>query len=239
MRRATRYTILCFLLAHLGGGRVTAAQIQLEDGTQFSGTVVRKDGQNVMIVVPRSSVASVDGVPLPEAVTIGKPAPTFSVADLRGTMQTLGSASGEATLMLFWASWCPHCRSDVGLMKDLFSRYQGKGLRLVTVSVDQDINALNKFVQDQQLPYPVVAASGAPDNPASQLPERYEMQGIPTYFLIDPKGMVTWTMSGSVTETKFDLDGLLKPLIVEAKSTTPSPRTTSDGRSKKQKKKRD
>ena len=239
IRRAALRAGVCLVLMALTGGSVMAARIQLDDGTQFSGTVVRKDGQNVMIVVPRSSVGSVDGVPLPEAVTVGKAAPTFSVVDLRGTTQTLGSASGEATLMLFWASWCPHCRSDVGLMKDLCSRYQGKGLRLVTVSVDRDMNALNKFVQDQQLPYPIIAAGSQPNSPESQLPERYEVQGIPTYFLVDARGVITWTMSGSVTESKLDLEGLLKPLIVEATSSPSSSQATSGGRSKKQKKKRD
>ena len=138
-------------LAALGiigmGWSAHAAQVKLTDGTEVSATVVGRDGQNITLRLPRASVASIDGKPLPAPVIAGSQAPTFSVVDLSGAPQTLGSAAGEVTLLHFWASWCPHCRHDVDLMKELYAKYQGKGVRVVTVSVDQDMKALSAFLE--------------------------------------------------------------------------------------------
>ena len=209
-------TLVCLLALGIGLGMhqsAHAAQVKLTDGTEVTGTVVGRDGRSITLTLQRSSVASIDGKPLPAPVVEGSPAPTFSVVDLSGTTQTLGSATGEVTLLHFWASWCPHCRHDVDLMKDLFAKYQGKGVRVVTVSVDQDMKALAAFIQDQHLPYPVVAAYSTPNTSASQLPDLYETHGIPAYFLMDAHGTIAKTMSGSVTEGKVDLEGLLKELL--------------------------
>ena len=191
-----------------------AERIKLKDGTEFAARVGSRDGANVMLVVPRASVETVDGQPLPPPVAEGYAAPPFSVTDLAGHPQTLGSASGEVTVVNFWASWCPHCRHDVDLMKDLFARYQGKGVRFVTVSVDQNLDALNKFISEQQLPYPVVASGSAtPDSPEFRLAVLYETSGVPAYFIVDAKGVIAKTFSGSIAEGKHDLDALLKSLL--------------------------
>ena len=194
-------------------GWVAAEQIKLQDGTEFSGSILGRDGDRIVVGLPRASVVAVDGESLPAPVTAGAAAPAFSAVDLSGATQSLGASKGEATLVHFWASWCPHCRSDVKLMKELFARYQGKGLRIVTVSIDQDVNKLTQFVKDQQIPYPVVSAYQDPDSPNAQLPELYEAQGVPAYYLVDAKGMIAKTFSGSVTEGKKDLEDDLQKLL--------------------------
>ena len=199
--------------ALLVSGVAAAEKITLQDGTEFSGSILGRDGDRIVVSVPRSSVIAVDGESLPAPVTTGSAAPEFSAVDLSGATQTLGASKGEATLVHFWASWCPHCRSDVPLMKDLFARYRGKGLRIVTVSIDQDANKLTQFVKDQQIPYPVISAYKDPKGPNAQLPELYEAQGVPAYYLVDAKGVIAQTFSGSVTEGKRDLESDLQKLL--------------------------
>ena len=207
------------LAAGVWVGSAAAERVKLQDGTEFDGRIANRDGTNVMVVVPRASVATVDGQPLPPPVAEGYAAPTFSVTDMAGHPQALGNASGEVTVVNFWASWCPHCRHDVDLMKDLFARYQGKGVRFVTVSVDQKPDALQTFIAEQQLPYPVVAAgTAAPGSPESALPDLYESRGIPAYYIVDAKGVIAKMMSGSIVEGKRDLEALLKSLLPGAPS---------------------
>ena len=223
-RRAVLW--LGLLLGIIGVHRnVHAAQVKLTDGTEVTGTVVGRDGQSIMLKLQRSSVASINGKPLPPPVIAGSVAPAFSVVDLSGTTQTLGSAKGEVTLLQFWASWCPHCRHDVELLKDVFAKYQGKGVRIVTVSMDQDQKALATFLQGQPLPYPVVAAYSKPNTPESRLPDLYETQGIPAYVFVDARGTIADVMAGSMAESRVDLDSLLKGLLPpsgEAPGTSPT-----------------
>ncbi len=162
-------------------------------------TMLQKDGERVIVEVPRASVASVNGQPLPPPVAAGFKAPDFTATDLAGATHSLAQNRGQVTLLKFWATWCPHCRADVSYMKELFTKYHGKPLRLVTVSVDQDLEALKAFLGKEQVPYPVVTSLRHPE-----LAGRYEVQGIPAYRLIDANGVVVKTWGGSLTEGDAD-----------------------------------
>lgn len=183
-----------------------AETIRLKDGDEFSATILRKDPEEVTVALPRQDVEAIDGH------VLGPPiAPVFAVPDVAGMVQTVPDPSAVIVLQ-FWATWCPHCRSDIGLLNKLSTKYQGKGLRVVSVSVDQDAKALGAFVEANRLAYPVIAAySKAVEH--AQLPEHYETHGIPAYFIIDRDGVIVKQLSGSITETKKDLEGLLRPLL--------------------------
>jgi len=202
-----------------GFSRAAAAdEIKLKSGATVSGDVVKKDGENVFIRLSRDEVASVDGQALPPAVKVGASAPAFSVVDLNGVTHTMPDAEKRVTLVKFWATWCPHCRSDVQLMKDLTARYQDQGFQVLAISVDQDVDKLKAFVQDEQLAYPVIATRAPSVSPEqAAVPERYEAEGIPSYFLVDSAGKIVRTASGSFTEGKKDVDALITPLLVSTK----------------------
>ena len=238
-RRHSHLVRVVVLVALCASGSAEAEQIKLQDGTEFTGSILGRDGDRVVVGLPRTSVSSIDGQTLPPPVTEGAPAPTFSAVDLTGATQTLGAAQGEATLVHFWASWCPHCRSDMTLMKDLFARYREHGLRIIAVSIDQDINQLTQFLQQHPLPYPVVAAYKDPTSPNAQLPGLYEAQGVPAYYLVDAKGVITKVYSGSVTEGKVDLESDLQKLLATATphDDTPSSQNTNQHHTQDKRKK--
>ena len=192
-----------------------ADQIKLKDGTRVSGTVVQRNGEALLIQVPRASVDSVNGQPLPAPVIAGSAAPLFSVADVQGMNHGVPGPEREATLLKFWATWCPHCRSDVPLMKTLAMKYQGRNFQLLTVSIDQDRKALDAFLEKEQIAYPVIARAAGPMQAA--VPDLYEVQGIPAYFLIGSDGKVVKTWAGSLTEGRVDIDAALAPLLSPAK----------------------
>ena len=167
-------------------------RIKLKDGTELSGSVVDRSDEKLLIGVDRDDVALVDGQPLPPPVKLGSAAPAFTATDLSGVARSI--EKGQVTLLQFWASWCPYCRKDMALMKDLAARYGDKGLRIVTVSIDEDPEKLNTFLAEQPLPYPVISIAASPE-----LTGLYEMRGVPAYFLIDRQGVIAGTWRGSVT----------------------------------------
>ena len=203
-------SLALWLLPH----SLPADQIKLKDGTEVSADLLGKDARGVVVQFPRSAVASVNGQPLPPPVTEGTAAPQAEVVDLNGATQAVPDPNAKVTLLKFWATWCPHCRSDVSLMKELNAKYQGQGLRIVAASIDKDLEKLKAFVKEKELSYPVVAIQ-APEASKLQasLPDLYETQGVPGYFLIDSHGMIAKTFAGSLTESKVDLESILKPLL--------------------------
>lgn len=209
-----RAWIALLLLLGLAAAPVRADDaITLKDGTKLSATVVSREREGVVVQIPRNQVASVNGEPLEEAVAEGSRAPDFTVVDLKGQTHTLADPAAKVTLLKFWASWCPFCRADIPAIKDLDARYRDKGLRVLAISVDQDPEKLKVFVAKEPLPYPVIPTSGEGLSLQQMtLPDRYETQGIPAYFLI-AHGKIAKTIAGSVTAGKQDLETPIKQLL--------------------------
>lgn len=213
MRRVQILAVGVGFVLSVTNGLAEAEKVRLKDGTEFAAQVLGRDAEHVTLAVARGQVDTVDGTPLPAPVTTGTQAPAFSALDLSGATQTVPVPASVVTLVQFWATWCPHCRSDLALLKTLSARYQAQGFRIVTVSVDKDLTALRRFVQEQKLPYPVIAAYEQPPSAQSSLPELYEMEGIPAYYVIDAQGIIAQTASGSFTESGTDVEGTLKRLL--------------------------
>ena len=213
MRRVQVIGVGVGLVLGVTHGVAQAGKIRLKDGTEFSAEVLERNAEHVMLAVPRAQIDALDGEPLPAPVAAGTNAPAFAALDLSGAKHAVPDPSWAATLVQFWATWCPHCRTDVPLLTQWASRYGDQGLRIVSVSVDKDLKALRDFVRAHQIPYSVIALHDQPDGGLPTLPERYEMRGVPAYYVIDAQGVIAQTASGSITESGTDVEGTLKRLL--------------------------
>ena len=133
----------------------------------------------------RGQVKTVNGKALPPPVIEGEKAPDFSGVDLNGVKRTLSENRGYVTLVQFWATWCPHCRHDVPMVKQLYDTDRERGLRVLALSVDSNRRQLEQFVSNNQISYPVIPLLGD-----DTIPDRYESQGVPSYFLVDKSGTI-------------------------------------------------
>ncbi len=225
MNQRTRRVIgfvLLYLCVMLGGRTAVCAEpakVKLKNGSTFSATILQQRGDHLVLGIQRSDVATVNGEPLPPPVAVGAPAAHFSVIDLNGVTHTLPQAHPTPTLLVFWATWCPHCRADVPLLADLFTRYQEQGLRLLAVSVDREFESVRAFVQQHALPYPIVVAGRQPTTAGVDMPQRYEASGVPMYVLIDARGTIVRIFAGSVTEMHIDVESDIKQVLADAKTT--------------------
>lgn len=191
-----------------------ADTIKLKDGQEVSGTILDDDGENVVIVIPRTDVVAVDGQPFQNP-----PAPPFTAVDTAGAQHSVPDPKHPVTLLKFWASWCPFCRSDIPLMKELFEHYRQQGLRILTVSEDQDPDKLQAFLRSESLPYPVIPTAGqSVSAQQARIPSLYQHRGVPTYVLIDANGTIVRTFSGAFSKRRAVLEDALKPLLASTQS---------------------
>ena len=188
-------------------------RVRLKSGAEFSVQGLRRRGSDVWLLLSSDQIESIGGKPLPPPVAAGEKAPVFSVKDLDGKDITL-PVPGKPTLLQFWASWCPFCRKDLQTVRDIQSAYGSHGLQVVGVSLDQDVDKLKAFLTQQPLVYPVVLSSAVEGN----LHEKYDVTGLPTYCLIDAKGVIVQLMPGSVNSEDSHVGELTKAIRDTMKS---------------------
>jgi thiol-disulfide isomerase/thioredoxin len=85
----------------------------------------------------------------------------------------------------FWATWCGPCRKELPHLREVSDRFRRDGLEVVGVSLDNDMDALRKFLDDQPLPWVTLAGRSNQD-----LALKYGVAAIPTMFLVDKEGKI-------------------------------------------------
>ena len=79
-------------------------------------------------------------------LAIGQPAPDFTTTDIDGNVVILKDIKAKKTVLLFWASWCPHCDE---IMPVINSYYGDKSnLEVIAISIDESKDDLLKSLKD-------------------------------------------------------------------------------------------
>jgi len=69
-------------------------------------------------------------------MAIGKTAPEIQIPDINGKEITLSSVKNEYVLVLFWATWCPHCNQLLPDIKEWYNSDDRIDLEVITISLD-------------------------------------------------------------------------------------------------------
>ena len=91
---------------------------------------------------------------------------------------------GQYTLVDFWASWCGPCKREIGIIKQLYDKYHGKGLNVVGVAVWEDPEQTQAYLNDNPIAWDIIL--NGQEGPT----EIYGINGIPCIMLIDPDGKI-------------------------------------------------
>jgi thiol-disulfide isomerase/thioredoxin len=115
----------------------------------------------------------------------------FTLLSLTGESVTLSDYRGQVVILDFWASWCSPCVETLPELHELAQAYADRGVILLGVSVDRNVNSAKRFVADAGLP---PSAFLWESREASQrVKELYGVRGIPKTFVIDRQGYVRFS----------------------------------------------
>ena len=141
-----------------------------------------------------------DGPPSP---LLNKPAPNFTLQNLNGKKVSLADYKGKAVLINFWATWCGPCKLETPWLVELRDQYASKGFEILGISSEadnltdddkdgwaKDKAAINKFVQQQHMQYPVLI------NGDSIAKDYGGLDAMPSSFYVDRSGIIVATQTG-------------------------------------------
>lgn len=124
------------------------------------------------------------------ALSEGKPSPEFTnYKNYDGGTTSLADFKGKYVYIDVWATWCGPCIGEIPALQKVEKQYHGKNIEFVSVSIDKvsDFEKWKTMVTDKELKGVQVFA----DNDwNSSFVKDYQIQGIPRFILIDPKGNI-------------------------------------------------
>jgi thiol-disulfide isomerase/thioredoxin len=109
---------------------------------------------------------------------------------LDGTAFDQAALAGKVVLVDFWATWCGPCVAEIPRVRELYRRYGPRGFEVVGVSLDEDREALEAFVTEKEIPWPIIVDARPEDGGRPLLAGRYGIRGIPTMILVGRDGRV-------------------------------------------------
>lgn len=121
-------------------------------------------------------------VPNLEPMKDQSPTPDFTLPSPAGKQLSLKDFRGKIVFLNFWASWCVPCREEMPAMERLYQEFKNRDFVILAVNVKDKRQDALAFIKELKLTYPVVL------DPDGQVGLLYGAWGLPTTYLIGPKG---------------------------------------------------
>lgn len=131
-------------------------------------------------------------------IPVGEKAPGFTAETAGGENVSVGGEAGgaEATMLVFFATWCPHCQKEAPVISELEEQYEG--LRVVMVGIDgeDDPGKVQEFADEYGIEGPAVYEPS--------VGTEYGVPGYPTVYVLDGNDEVVGAHAGEAPREVYE-----------------------------------
>ncbi|MCF8056950.1 MAG: TlpA family protein disulfide reductase [Desulfocapsa sp.] len=133
-----------------------------------------------------------------QPLAVGDKAPDFTAVSLTGETIQLSDWKGSPIILRFWSTDCKYCRADTPIFNQYFTKYNGKGLRMLYVNTGPEpMEEIKSFAAELDIVFPVIGVGGA------ALGAQYNVKIVPQTIFIAPDGTILTAILGGVGEAEF------------------------------------
>jgi thiol-disulfide isomerase/thioredoxin len=122
-----------------------------------------------------------------EMAVVGKPTPKPWGIEKWYQGKSEANLERGTTLIVFWESWCPHCRNEVPKLQAIYDRLKGQGLGVVgltRITKSATEEAVISFIEESQVGYPMAKETG-------EVAAHFNVKGIPAAAVVKD-GQIIW-----------------------------------------------
>lgn len=113
---------------------------------------------------------------------------TLEGPTIDGRAFNIAQAQGKTVVVYYWASWSNQSANDFKRLAELNKTYADKGMYLVTVNLDDNVDAAKQALNGAQLPAITLHTPGGLESP---LAVQYGIMVLPNIFVVDKTGKCT------------------------------------------------
>ena len=137
-------------------------------------------------------------------------AQNFTLQDVDGEKFELDKTRGHWVFLHFWASWCGPCQEEMPTIQKLADSMQGEKFQIVMINTAEDEDTIFEFLAaiDVEL-NSLMDVDGL-------VTEVWKPRGLPTSFLINPKGEIKYQAIGGREWGKPEYVNFLKQLLKQS-----------------------
>jgi len=117
------------------------------------------------------------------ALAPGKPAPPFTLLNIKGEEVSLSDFRGKYIFIDFWATWCGPCLAEIPAYKQLVADYKGRNIVFISMSVDKEKPKWEAMIKANEYDWIQI-------HDPVRVNKKYLVMYIPTFTFIDPEGKI-------------------------------------------------
>jgi peroxiredoxin len=121
------------------------------------------------------------------------PAPSFTLEDVDGEVVDLDALLEKGPVLIsFWALWCKMCIKELDALRPFAEEFETRNITLLAISQDKtrSVPKVKPFATSHKWAYSVVL------DPENTMRELYNVQAMPTFFIIDQNKDIVFTHQG-------------------------------------------
>ncbi len=116
---------------------------------------------------------------------IGKAAPDVVLPNSDGpSASVINAREGKKAILVFWATWCPHCYEELGKINGALASVHEKGIKIILVDVGESKEAVKEYLIRRQINLSCFI------DEENVFQEPYHLVGVPTMVFIDEQGTI-------------------------------------------------
>ena len=127
------------------------------------------------------------------ALVVGGTAPDLRMQTPEGDSLSIYGVKAKAKIIDFWASWCGPCRASFPHLREMHKTY-GEKVTFISLSVDKSEKDWQKALEEEKLPWNQYLAT---PELSKDTRTNYNLNSIPTFLVIDPRGKIIYSGSNS------------------------------------------